>query len=206
MLNNFNSLMNKKILQKNSGFTVIELVISIFILSIAIIGAYNAFTTMDILTSSATDRFIAAYLAQEGVEVVRNIRDTNWLNTYDWRCGIADVSGSALPCSVGSVDCTAGCEVNYKTFGTSSSPLYPWSGTGRYLYLNSNGFYVYESENATLTKFRRKVTITPIETVTGVYDILKVAVTTYWDEKANILHSGTTEDSITVEEYLYNWY
>jgi len=198
--------MNKKILQKNKGFTVIELVISIFILSIAIIGAYNAFTTMDILTSSATDRFIAAYLAQEGVEVVRNIRDTNWLNTYDWRCGIADVSGSALPCSVGSVDCTAGCEVNYKTFGTSSSPLYPWSGTGRYLYLNSNGFYVYESENATLTKFRRKVTVTPIETVAGVYDILKVVVTTYWDEKANILHSGTAEDSITVEEYLYNWY
>jgi prepilin-type N-terminal cleavage/methylation domain-containing protein len=185
--------------KKSKGFTVIELMISIFILSIAIIGAFNAFTTMDILTSSSTDRFTAAYLAQEAVEVVKNIRDTNWLrmesdSSVAWSTGLSDIN----------TDCTAGCELDYKTFGVTGSLLYPW--TERYLYIDSNGFYVYESTDNKITKFKRKVTITPIESSEGVYDILKVVVQVYWDEKANMLHPDKSEDSIIVEEYLYNWY
>jgi len=198
--------MNKNKLQINKGFTVIELVISIFILSIAIIGAYNAFTTMDILTSSSTDRFVAAYLAQEGVEIIRNIRDTNWLEmagdpAVTWTTGLAD----------GDVDCTDGCEADYTTFGNTADPLY-YPYAGRYLYINDGGFYVYETEGATKTKFKRKITLTLLPTYTAsgvdVYDTLKVVVEVSWDEKGNLINIGTgeTEDSIVVEEYLYNWY
>ena len=64
----------------NKGFTLIELVISIFLLCFVIIGVYNAFSIIVILTSDTSDRLTATYLAQEGIEIVRNIRDTNWLN------------------------------------------------------------------------------------------------------------------------------
>ena len=194
--------MNKNNLQNSKGFTIIELVISIFVLSIAIVGAYNAFTTMDILTSSSTNRFIAAYLAQEGVEIARNIRDTNWIKNEYWTAGLEE-------------NCTDGCEADYTTFGTADSPLYPWGGSGNYLSVDSNGFYVYDynstDENLTATKFKRKITVTPIVTYTDesgyqVYDTLKVVVEVSWDEKANILHPTKTQDSIIAEEYLYNWY
>lgn len=185
--------------KKNKGFTIIELSVAIFILSISIIGAYNAFTTMDKLTSNSSDRFVAAYLAQEGLEIIRNIRDSNWLRmdtdpSITWVSGISDQD----------TDCTIGCEVDYKTLGTADSPLYPW--TGRYFYINEEGFYTYNQESAIKTKFKRKITITPLETAEGVYDVIKITVQVFWDEKSNILHNEETEDYITAEEYLYNWY
>jgi len=66
--------------KSNKGFTIIELVISIFILSIAVVGIFTAFWIVTILTSDSADRLTAIYLAQEGMEITRNIRDTNWLN------------------------------------------------------------------------------------------------------------------------------
>ena len=175
------------------GFTVIELVLSIFVLSIAIIGSYNAFTIMDILTSNSSDRFTAAYLAQEGIEIVRNIRDTNWIEDKDWTTGLWD----------GSADCSSGCEyeADYKTFGT----LFPFDDN--YLCFE-NDFYTLNPEcsSENQTKFKRKITITPLLTPGGLQDILKVSVKVFWDEKANMLHEDAEEQSITVEEYLYNWY
>lgn len=180
------------------GFTIIELVIAIFILSIAVIGAFSAFTIMDILTNNSADRFISAYLAQEGIEIVRNIRDNNFLNleTEVGRTWTTGLDG-----------CVYGCEADFKTFGDAESPLYQWTGDGNNLCFE-NHFYTLNpscpSENQ--TKFRRKITITPLQTRDDSWDVIKVSVTVYWIEKSNILHSGDEDQSITVEEYLYNWY
>jgi prepilin-type N-terminal cleavage/methylation domain-containing protein len=53
----------------SKGFTLIELIISVFILSVAVVGIFNAFSIMIILTSDAADRLTATYLAQEGEEI-----------------------------------------------------------------------------------------------------------------------------------------
>ncbi len=178
----------------SKGFTVIELVLSIFVLSIAIIGSYNAFTIMDILTSNSSDRFTAAYLAQEGIEIIRNIRDTNWIEDEDWTTGLWD----------GIADCSSGCEyeADYKTFGT----LFPFDDN--YLCFE-NDFYTLNPEcsSENQTKFKRKITITPLDVPGGEIDnkdILKVSVEVSWDEKSNILFEKQKQ-SITAEEYLYNW-
>ena len=199
---------------------MIELVISIFILSIAVIGAYNAFTTMDILTSNSSDRFIGAYLAQEGMEIIRNIRDTNWLQEVDWYDGLAVCED-------------LGCEADYTTFKDSGHLLSVWADN--YLRIDSDGFYNYE--NGDITKFRRKILITPLKTYTTnegtpVYDTMKVEVVVYWIGKSNLLNSlldftpltsipageiiydilwgikvkDPLMNRIVVEEYLYNWY
>jgi len=181
-----------------TGFTIIELVISIAVLSVAIIGAYNAFTAMDILTSNSTDRFVAAYLVQEGVEIVRNIRDTNWINQRDWRTGLYEEEG---------VDCiTNGCQADYKTFGTGTSPLVPYAGD--ILKMDENGFYNYS--NGVDTKYKRKIVIEPLQTPEGADDVLRVEVTVFWTEKANLFSDNPCANpescSITAEEFLYNWY
>ena len=105
-------------MENKRGFTIIELMISIFILSIAIVGVFGAFSVVVVLTSDASSRLTGSYLAQEGVEIIRNIRDTNWLSTtatapVNWDDNLSNcfpVNGN-------------GCEVDY----TSTVPV-PYSG------------------------------------------------------------------------------
>jgi len=182
--------LNNLKMENQKGFTIIELMISIFVLTIAIIGAYNAFTIMDLLTSNSMDRFTAAYLAQEGVEIIRNIRDTNWLEGVSWTDGLDD--------------CASGCEVDYKTFGDEFTPLSPYVET--LLLVDETGFYNYESGEE--TKFKRKVTITPLQTAGEENDILKVEVEVFWSGTKSMIYylNSEAEESIKAEEYLYNWH
>ncbi len=72
---------NNKLQPKNStGFTLIEIIIAIAILSFGIILVYGSFASVVNSTYNISARFTAAYLAQEGFEIVRNIRDTNFIS------------------------------------------------------------------------------------------------------------------------------
>lgn len=90
------------------GFTVLESIVAIFILSLAISGAFSAVRQGLISTSMAKDEIKAFYLAQEAIEIVRNLRDVNrlanasgiptdWLNVIsgciDKTC-MVDVTGA----------------------------------------------------------------------------------------------------------------
>lgn len=170
---------------QNNGFTLIELVIAIFILVVAVIGVYNSFSTVVTLTAGASSRLTAFYLAQEGIEIVRNMRDNNWHQGAEngWDYGL---------------DCEYGCEADYRT-GTSMDPgsgLTAFSGNGNYLNINNNnGFYSYDIiGDYSSTKFKRKITI-----VSQNENVLKVYVLVTWEVKDETF-------SAEVEEYLYNWY
>jgi prepilin-type N-terminal cleavage/methylation domain-containing protein len=66
-------------MKNNKGFTLLEVIAAIFILTV---GAGASFALIQQTLSAASlveDRLIASYLAQEGVEVVKNIRDQTWL-------------------------------------------------------------------------------------------------------------------------------
>lgn len=61
-----------------AGFTLVEVLVSIFILSIA--TSAILFFIVDSLSSAQTikNNYTASLLAQEGMEIVRNIRDNEW--------------------------------------------------------------------------------------------------------------------------------
>jgi Tfp pilus assembly protein PilV len=213
---------NKKKLksEKSSGFTLIEIVLSIFIMSMALVAIFSAFSIIVISTSDTLNQLTATYLAQEGMEIVRNIRDTNWLNmdyhssegassTYTWLDG-------------GMLDiCESGCVVDYATTGDPAHAIGSY-GSGSYLYINNNGFYTFEQESNNKTIFQRKITIVPISDVNGdevdgegtpIYHIIKVKVEVFWDKKRTILSDGVKASDgcgdtncITTEGTLYNWY
>lgn len=174
------------------GFTIIELIISIFILSIAIIGVYASFSVMNILSSEASDRLVAAYLAQEGLEIIRNIRDTNWIEAS--QVGLVAWDDGLEPC-----EGDLGCEVDYKTTGSVANPVYPWQD--RFLKISeNNAFYGYS--DGLDTKFKRKITV---DKTLAPY-ILKVAAEVSWRQKPTIINPNGKEDSIVVEDVLYDWY
>lgn len=172
----------------SKGLTIIEVIVTVFILSIGVVGIYSAFSVMVIVTSDISDGLIAAYLAQEGVEIVRNIRDNNFL------LAVSDINASwtdsLLP------QCDGGCAVDYKT-GTPghAGPVY---GDAGYLGINADGFYALTSSPA---KFKRKITITALND-----NVLKVTSEVKWDKKPDLLNPQGVPGSSGVVEYLYNWY
>lgn len=71
-------LKSKKSVQKN-GFTLMEVMLSVSILSMGIVASFALISSSMAKFSTATNKIIAANLAQDGIERVRNARDTNWL-------------------------------------------------------------------------------------------------------------------------------
>ena len=189
-----------------TGFTLIEIIIAILILSTAIIAVFNIFSVVNILTSDSMDHLIATYLAQEGMEIVRNIRDTNWLNMDDCAADPNCANNPSYTWFDGLDSCANGCEADH----TSTSMLVK---TGDPLY-NKDGFYGYNQTGASPTKFKRKIIITKVADVDGKDDhIIKVKVEVSWDAKATLLLSsggsaGTcgAYNCVTTEETLYDWY
>jgi len=62
--------------QKNKGFTLVETLIAIAIFSMSIIALMSVLATGIADTSYAKNKIIASYLAEEGIEYIRNMRDT----------------------------------------------------------------------------------------------------------------------------------
>ena len=69
---------SKKEGSKNSGFTFLEVIVAIYVIIVGFTGAMSLLTFVVGSASVSYNRLIAAHLAQEGLEVVRNIRDSNW--------------------------------------------------------------------------------------------------------------------------------
>ena len=66
-------------LRNSKGFTLLETTIATFILTAGVLGAFALIQMITAFTSGISSQLAAIYLAQEGIESVRNIRDSNWL-------------------------------------------------------------------------------------------------------------------------------
>lgn len=67
--------------QNNKGFSIIEVIVAVGIITVGIIPIISLFTQN--LKSEIDNKnvLIAAYLANESIEIVRQKRDNNWLKT-----------------------------------------------------------------------------------------------------------------------------
>jgi hypothetical protein len=68
------------LIKNNKAQGLIETIIAIGIIITGLSSAMSLIVQNKIATEEAEDRLIATNLAREGVEIVRNIRDTNWLS------------------------------------------------------------------------------------------------------------------------------
>ncbi|MEK7672647.1 MAG: type II secretion system protein [Patescibacteria group bacterium] len=76
-----------KILKNKKGFTLTEVMIGIMILTVAIVSASQLLVGLISSNQNNLTTLQAYYLAQEGLEAVRNVRDTNWLHNRNWLDG-----------------------------------------------------------------------------------------------------------------------
>ena len=78
----------------DSGFTLLESLVAVAILTVGISTAALLVVQSIQIGGKIQKRIIAAHLAQEGVEVIRNIRDSNWLSGSNWIANI-NTAGAA---------------------------------------------------------------------------------------------------------------
>ncbi len=139
--------------KKLPAFTLVEVLVAIFVL---IVGAGAVFSLISQTlgsTSLLKEKFIATYLAQEAVEIVKNIRDSNWLAGRNWREGLS--AGER--------------QVDYNDLTLSSF-------NGNYLNIEANDFYGYGAGFP--TKFVRKITLSNLDN-----NRIKVEVEVSWQER-----------------------
>lgn len=159
---------------KKSGFTLVEILVAISILSIAILATFTAVSQALKATNFSEDQITAYYLADEGLEYVRNKRDTNGIqhvanlgsgSTYPWLSGIAQVAGD--PCYPGKV-CYVDIPNNTITACSSNAASCPFLS-----YNATSGLYQYTTGTATV--FKRSITITSISATE-----VSIAVSVVW--------------------------
>ena len=182
--------MSNKFPKKEGGFTLAELLIAIFVLTTGIVGVYLVIQRSVSVIDYSYSRLTAAYLAQEGIEIVRNIKDTNLLEVRSdpasnfWNDNLED----------------GDWQIEYTTPREIDPPLYPCPAPCDYSHSNlwflkkaDGGFYNYSSGND--TQFKRKINIQRL----GGGDILRVKVTVYWQRGHGKIYEFTIQDNF------YNW-
>ncbi len=175
---------------RKNGFTILEVILAITVLTIAVGGSFILISQTIGSISVIQSRLIASYLIQEGLEISRNIRDSNWLKSQPW----------ALDQSLEEED----YEADYLTVllpdPLPCSPVCQYDNGLRFLGIDGNGFYSYSPGNETI--FKRKITISDRvdldDPLDGQIDKFKVSVEVFWREKGQIR-------SLAAQEYLYNW-
>jgi len=75
-----NSVKNKIMKKSDGGFSIMEVVIAIGILSVSFVTLASLFAFNMRMEMNSRNKIIASYLAQEAIEVIRQTRDNNWSN------------------------------------------------------------------------------------------------------------------------------
>ena len=161
---------------KTKSFTLLEVIISITILIVGILSAYVLLTRTISESRVVSFQFTAAYLAQEGIEIVRNIRDGNHLNDDPYLQDLppADTLIYTFDYRSQSIPDNANCTGN--NYLALVSGRYQCSGSGY---------------------FQRSIILRPrTDEFTNPY--MEAEITIYWQEK------GTTKTFI-VKENIYDW-
>ncbi len=91
--------MKNLIKHNHKGFTLIETLFAILIFSTALVSLMAIAGKGIAAASAAREQTVAHYLAQEGLEVARNMRDENWLATTAWNTAFQECL-EASPCMV----------------------------------------------------------------------------------------------------------
>jgi len=203
---------------RQDGFTMIEVLIALAVFTIGIVGGLTLALANYNTDKENFNRVAGANLAREGIELVKNIRDSNWLRVEDnadcfgdpctWSYGLADYNyiyldynDDIVSAGIHTCDCSTD-DLSYCIEFVCNSQLY----------LDSNGYYNHD-DPVTATRFERLIKLQAIclsgvgaQSISGdnscnAGDTLigfKVTARVNWPQGSGIGH-------VEVADYLYNW-
>lgn len=178
-------------IKKNNGFTLVETLFAILILTFVIVGMMTVVANSLFTARYARDEITANYLLQEVVDYVRNDRDTKvFLGAKTWDSFYSDYSSCSgqngcyfnvllsNPTQTDIKGCPSdkGCSLSFDD-SVSDAPFY----------------YVATSDADAVTKFKRKIIVTNL-----MQDEIIVTVTVSWK-------NGGVDRERTLTTSLMNW-
>lgn len=176
--------------QGSGGYTLIELVTAIGVFTIGVLASLGLAVSNYNDSQDNLDRITAVNLAREGIELVKNIRDTNWLKvdsndsancggtTCTWNYGLESANSYAIVDFTYDVD--SGVKFLTPTCGGATvdcASTYLTNSTDIKLYFDAYNYYYHNTSTpatSPLTKFYRIIKFDRIclNTVTDVEQTL----------------------------------
>jgi|SRR3989344_3978889 len=175
---------------RSGGFTILESIIAIFILSLSISGVFSSVQQSLSQATIAKDETKAFYLAEEAMEILRNKRDANQLarilnsSTNTWLFGIAEGVGD--PCYFGNV-----CRVDAVTASFVRCGV-GWNSCSNLRQNSSTFLYGYDG-SWPATNFKREVIL---ESISATEVAVTVRIT--WTK-------GLINREFKAKTHLFNW-
>ncbi len=165
---------NYKFSDKN-GQVIVEALVALSILMTGFLGMITLLSRSLFLSRAVSDDYTGSYLAAEGIEIVKNVVDTNVLASSTWNSGLS--SGIY--------------EADY------SSPTLRFDSGRKIVFDTTTGFFGYSGNSP--TNFVRKITITNFDLDGDSFpDMLKVNSEVSWT-------TGLLSKTINLEDRFFDW-
>lgn len=189
-----------------AGFTLIEVLVSLTIFSIAVAGVITVAVQGNMNIHASQNRMTAQYLADEQIELMRGLRDTYVVQagvgseTVGWSNFVTEVPGTSTCVASDPCDIDPTNYYGSDPFPTSANIAGCGAGGGfcQLYYIPATGYYssntgIY-SGTLPASPWSRHMILD-----TSVPNEVKVTVTIKWLE-------GSVMQTLTETETLYNWY
>jgi type II secretory pathway pseudopilin PulG len=183
----------------NKGFSLIETLIAIVILISAVVGPLTLAQRSIRSAVYARDQVTAGFLAEEGIEFVRMIRDGNKLEGKNWLYSLSSDCIGGKVCSINTTLDEPRDAVN-----RCNDKDGPYGSLCLYLSFNSRkGFYGYPQRGEvgwSDTRYVREVKISTIPRSGNINDHeAMVTATVIWQT------GDMPVRSVVVRDYIYDW-
>jgi Tfp pilus assembly protein PilV len=172
----------RNFLKEQSGFSIMEISVVVLIVAIGLIGILSLVNQSIKAQQINRNQLIASQLAQEGIELVRNRRDKNWLTAgYDWKNGEgAGTNSDIVQDSTYTIDYLGNINPSVDAITDSAAKLK----------IDASGFYNHSSGNDSI--FSRLISINEFS------NYLKVESWVQWRD-------GQGTHNYKVSTFLYDW-
>lgn len=186
----------------NRGFTLLETLVAVMILSLAVAGPLYVADRALVAAHISRDQLTASYLAQEGIEYIRSMRDREFLYAHDsgdltasddaWQAFLfGGGSGQGNLGSCRSVSCALDPSLPMGSGGGNA--LHACGATCDPIYMTSEGRYTLSTSGSAATIYTRKIDTTLISAT----DLKVVSTVTF-------INRGTSY-TISVVDNLTPW-
>lgn len=177
------------------GFTLVELIIAITVLVIGVVAVFGLSFFAIQLNRTNVQRLQALELAREGMEMIRNIRDSNWKNNYPFAGG-APLWGEDLgPQKYVKISPRPGDQVPFAIVTVNPQQRNEY----RLNTVEVSGVSFFTHDTGTPSQFYRLLQIEPYSLEGAASDeAIKVTSQVLW-------LNGDKEHTVEVTEILTNW-